>query len=120
MNPDDEHRGLAEFLASFDSITYALVLWLSMFGAATAYLQKISSQQAPLSWVALFIELFTASFIGLVVFFAGEGLKMEGWQTAIAIALAAHLGVRSLFLLRKRLLAGLLDDSSLPPPPSSP
>ena len=88
----------------YDLSTYLWVLWLSWFGGAVAYLQRIKAGGvASFSFWLFIVESMTSWFIGLMTFYVCQYGGMSGDFTAGAIGLAGHMGTRAIFLLRKKL-----------------
>lgn len=98
-------------IGNYPALTYLWVLWLSFWGASVAYLQKIK-QKGPKGfslWV-FFVEIFTASLVGLITFYLCELQQIDGRLTAINIALASHMGTRAIFLISDKLFPMKLEE----------
>jgi hypothetical protein len=102
------------------------VLWLSWWGAATAFAMRARARLGePFNlcrFIAdLVVELFAASFFGYLAYLWCDLQGIDIRITAIVIALNGHLGPRAIFRLRAyaRLLKAPLDDLAAPDEPES-
>ena len=84
------------------SILWAL--WLSMWGATAAYLQKIKDNGPhSFSFWTFLVECFTAGFVGLMTFLICDYYGTDARLSAVFIGINAYTGTRALFVMRKGL-----------------
>lgn len=94
-----------KFPPDYDGNVYAWAVWLSWFGAISAYLVKLKSANGErFSFYALCSEVVIASFVGVVTLYVCDWQQLSGQLTAVSIAVNAHFSTRALFLLRKKWL----------------
>jgi hypothetical protein len=99
MIPNDAGR----FPPDLPPTSYAWAVWLSSFGALSAYLVKLKAQSSnAFSLCSLASETVIASFVGIVTMYICDWQGLSGQLTAVSIAVNAHFSTRALFLLRKR------------------
>ena len=84
------------------SILWAL--WLSMWGATAAYLQKIKDNgPKAFSFWTFLIETFTAGFIGLMTYLLCDYYGVDQRLSAVWIGINAYTGTRALHVIRKNI-----------------
>lgn len=86
-------------------MTYIWVIWIAWWGAMVAYLHRLKTNDfVGFSWIALFTELTTSGLVGLMTFYLCDFGELDARITAVAVAVAGHMGTRAIFLIRNALV----------------
>ena len=94
---------------AFSPGAFLWVLWLSMWGATAAYLQKIKDTGPhSFNFFTFLVECFTAGFVGLLTYFVCDYYMVDARLAAVWIGVNAYTGTRCLIVIRKRILTGLV------------
>jgi len=87
---------------SFQLITYAWVIGLSILGGIVSFFQKVKKGQTRIFNIVEFIgEVVTSAFVGIVTFYLCQASHMDELTTAGIVAISGHMGSRALFLLER-------------------
>ncbi|MBE0505883.1 MAG: phage holin family protein [Marinospirillum sp.] len=73
-------------------IQYAWVIGIAIWGGAVKYLQRLRVSGESVSAARLLEEFLTSALAGVLMFYACELAGMDGLTSAIAIAIAGHMG----------------------------
>jgi len=92
----DKITHVIEELGRLGLMDYIYIILLSSWAGLVKYLQSL--KKAPFSWLNLFVELSTSGFVGLLAGLACQYYKLSFPATAFICGIAAHHGVRSLYL----------------------
>ena len=76
-------------------LTYLGVLVISFWGGIVSYMNR----QITFSWVSLVAHLLSASFAGLMTFFACEYAHITGPLVGVLCGVASHMGTPALIAL---------------------
>lgn len=87
---------------SFTIISYIWILFMATLGGFVSYLKKLK-RGSKWSYTALFIELATAAFVGIVTFMLCQSAGMSQLFTAALVGISGHFSSDSLILFRKLL-----------------
>lgn len=83
------------FFFSYGWLTYVGVLAISFWGGTVSYLTK----KQPFSWLSLIVHLISASFAGMMTFFACEYAHITGPLVGVLCGVASHMGTPALIAL---------------------
>lgn len=87
---------------TYELVTYAWVIGLSTVGGLVSWLRRVREGNARAFNLAELVgEIVTAGFAGLLTFWLCEAADMNELVQAVMIAIAGHMGSRTLFLLEK-------------------
>lgn len=91
-------------------VSHYLAFWtIGALGHLVARLQYVTGTTAPPCWICIVVRIFvvamTGGLVGVMTFWAGEGLHVPMHFTAAAAGIAGHMGVKSFELGEILLLA---------------
>jgi len=72
------------------------MLVLSTWGGVVHYLQALKRSGRSFEWYALFLDLITASFAGLLANLLCESAGIKGAEAAAIVAVSGHMGARAI------------------------
>lgn len=79
--------------------TYLWALWLSWWGAAAAYLQRIRTRGfAGFSIFAFLCEIVISGHVGILTLFLADWQKLVPPMIGFSIGVAGHFSTRAMFL----------------------
>jgi hypothetical protein len=79
--------------------TYLWALWLSWWGAAAAYLQRIKGQGVKeFSIFSFLCEIVISGHVGILTLYLGDWQKFAPPLLGFAIGVAGHFSTRAMFL----------------------
>lgn len=85
---------------SYDIWTYVWVSVLSLWGGIAGYIRKLKSGVAARFSISEIIgDVVISGFVGLITFFICEEYGLSKMQSAVMIAISAHMGCRALFTI---------------------
>jgi hypothetical protein len=90
-------------------VAYIWVMALAMLGGGVGYMQKVKSGRVKFRWMALFVELMTSGFVGLLTYLLCHSSGVSEPLTAVMVGVSGHMGTRALMQLEavyKRLFPG--------------
>jgi len=99
MNEEIRHAAeAAKSPLSYDLITYAWVVLLSMWGGTVRFVRKVrdgamSLKQASFTFIG---EVTTSAFAGVITFYICEVSAITPLMTAVFVGIAGHMGGRAL------------------------
>lgn len=79
-----------------EMITFCWVTALSVWGGMVNYMNRISAQKVAFSLLGLATELITCSFVGWVTYLSAQRAGFGPQETAVMVAISAHMGTRAL------------------------
>lgn len=77
---------------------FFIILVLSGWAGTVRWLLNVKGGEKP-TVIGWFIETFVSAFVGLLVAFACASYEVGFYMSAVIIAVAAHNGTRTLYLL---------------------
>lgn len=85
---------------SYDIWTYVWVSVLSLWGGIAGYIRKLKlGISASFSISEIIGDVVISGFVGLLTFFICEEYGLSKMQSAVVIAISAHMGCRALFTI---------------------
>lgn len=95
LDPRDPDAILFGFTAK-EMITFGWVTVLSFWGGMVNYMNRITAHKVAFSLLGLLTELTTCSFVGWVTYLSAQRANFGPQETAVMVAIAAHMGTRAL------------------------
>lgn len=86
---------------SYEAITYAWVIIISVWGGLSGYVRKIKSGYARFSLAELLGEICISGFVGVLTFFLCEAGNINQVYGAFLIGISSHMGSRAIMMLEK-------------------
>lgn len=87
---------------TYDLITYAWVIGLSMVGGTVSFMRKVrEGHTRAFNVFELIGEIVTAGFAGVLTFWLCEAGGINPLVTAALVGITGHMGSRAIFLLER-------------------
>jgi hypothetical protein len=84
---------------TYDLITYAWVVLLSVWGGVAGYVRKLRNGQITrFSITEIIGDVVVSAFVGVMTFFVCESADIPPMISAAFIGISAHMGSRAIFL----------------------
>ncbi len=85
-------------------LDYAMVMIISLAGAAVSFFNQIRMQGQPPSWCLFFSEMLTGLFAGAMFWFLCLSLGVYPPMAWLIVGLGGHMGGRGLLLLERKII----------------